>query len=431
MGARLALLTLLLGIIVTVQLRDPWRLTSFTVQVALATIGCAFALSAVYGVFLRQRRGLRALVTVQLVLDQVIWTVVVYLSGGISSGATSFYGLSCLFGAALGGFRGAAIAALSAAVSFLALVAALTQGWIQPPPDQPLAAYLSTREEVLYSVVVNGLVLVVVALLAGNLAERLRLAGGRLVHAELQLSQAQREAELGRLAAGLAHEIRNPLGSISGSIRLLRVAPELSEEDQQLCEIVDREAARLNDLVTDMLNLAKPKTPQVEVVNLTRICLDVVSLAGHSGRSAGDVVVRYVGPEALCVLADAGMLRQMLWNLVRNAVQATRSGGEVIVEAAIDRETVRVSVVDRGDGIGTEDKGQLFDAFFTTRSQGTGIGLAVVKRIVDDHGWSIAVTDTEGGGATFCVVLGPPQNTQEGSAPVTRPEVWTLFPKAR
>lgn len=431
MSVRLALLTLLLGVIVTVNLRDPWRLTSYTVQVALGTLALAFGLSAIYGFLLRKGRQLRSLVTVQLVLDQLIWTVVVYLSGGASSGATSFYGLSCLFGAILAGFRGATLAAASAAVSYVALVLLMTSGFLQPPSDQPGAAYSSTPEEVLYSTVVNVLVLVVVALLAGNLTERLRVTGGQLVSAELRLGQAEREAELGRLAAALAHEIRNPLGSISGSIRLLKVAPQLDAEDQQLCEIIDREAERLNDLVTDMLNLAKPRQPQLEVVNLAKVCEEVVSLSRHSGRSAGDVVVRYAGPAELRVLADAGMLRQMLWNLVRNAVQATRSGGEVLVSAVLEEDGASVLVADSGEGLSEEAKGRLFDAFFTTRSQGTGIGLAVVKRIADDHGWTIAISDTAGGGATFRVRLGPQPQNPEGSVPVPRPEGWTLFPKAR
>ena len=115
------------------------------------------------------------------------------------------------------------------------------------------------------------LVLIVVALLAGTLADRLRWTGGELAAATERADQAERMAGLGRLAAGLAHEIRNPLGSIAGSIQLLRTADGLSDEDQRLCDIIQRETGRLNDLVTDMVDLSKPKKPILANVDVARV----------------------------------------------------------------------------------------------------------------------------------------------------------------
>ncbi len=427
-AARLLLLTILLGVIAFINSGDRLNINSHTTQVAATTLACAFGLSAVYAWFLKIGKYLRTLVIVQLVLDQLIWSVVVYLSGGATSGATSFYGLSCLFGAILAGFRGAAIAASAAAVCYITLVTSLAHGWLRVPPDQPAAAYLVSMDEIIYAGVVNVLVLVVVALLAGNLTERLRITGGQLLRVEEQLDLAEREAELGRLAAALAHEIRNPLGSISGSIRLLKGAHDLSVEDRQLCDIVDREAQRLNDLVTDMLNLAKRRKPELEVIDLARTAREVVNLAQASGRSAGDVSVEFEGDESVRVLADPGMARQMLWNLVRNAVQASRSGGQVQVRVERVGDEALASVSDTGVGLDDEAKEKIFDAFYTTRSKGTGIGLAVVKRISDDHGWQIDVSDTEGGGATFTLRLGPSEEQPEGSVPKRSVQPWTLFP---
>lgn len=430
-AARLLLLTILLGIISFVNAGETFTATGYTAQVALVTLGVAFGLSAVYVWFLRQGRHLLFLVNVQLVLDQMIWTVVVYLSGGATSGATSFYGLSCLFGAVLAGFRGAALAAAAAAVSYIALVSSLANGWLHAPPDQPASAYINSTEELIYSGVVNLLVLAVVALLAGNLTERLRATGGRLVRVEARLDQAEREAELGRLAAALAHEIRNPLGAISGSIRLLKTTPSLGQEDRLLCDIVDREAERLNNLVSDMLNLAKRRVPELSVVNIAAIAAEVTSLARNSGRSVSDVRVSYEGPELLSVMADGEMVRQMLWNLVRNAVQASPSGGHVQVTGERMERHAAITVADSGEGLTDKAKTQIFDAFFTTRSQGTGIGLAVVKRIVDDHQFSISVRDTDGGGATFRVELGTLVSEPVGTPQAQAKERWTLFPRAR
>lgn len=429
-AARLVLLTSLLVVILAVNVRGKLTLDSYTVQVASVTLLVAFALSGLYAWFLRQGKYLETLVNVQLVLDQAIWTVAVYLSGGVTSGAASFYGISCLFGAVLAGFRGAALAAFSAAGFYIILVVLLLSGLLAPPPDQPAMAYRTSMDDVVYGGVVNLLVLVVVALLAGNLTERLRATGGELLRAEARAEQAEREANLGRLAAGLAHEIRNPLGSISGSIRILATNPLLDEDDQKLCEIIDAEASRLNDLVSDMLNLAKPQKPERVVVDLSRIASEVVELASHTGRGAEDVSIEFRGECQLCVSADGAMLRQMLWNLVRNAVQASTPFERVVVEVGRSGERGCVRVIDQGAGIDEEAKLRLFDAFFTTRSQGTGIGLAVVKRIVDDHGWRIEVEDTPSGGAAFVVQLGELEAQPVGTSTAPKPERWTLFPRS-
>ncbi len=429
-AARLALVATLFVVVVAINVRAGFDLSTFTIRVALITIAVAFALSALYGWVLRTGKHLAQLVTVQLVLDQATWSVVVYLSGGVQSGATSFYGISCLLGAILAGFRGATTAASSAFCFYSLLVVGLTAGWIPPPSDQPASVYQVSSEDLVYSVIVTGLMLIVVTLLAGNLSERLRVAGGELVKAEARANQAEREAMLGRLAAALAHEIRNPLSSISGSVRILSSTPEMSEEDRKLCSIIEREAWRLDDLVTDMVNLTKPQKPEVCVVDVASVAQDVCSLARNSGRGAGDVAVFFEGEKCLPIVADPGMVRQMLWNLVRNAVQASQAGDVVRVGVYLQDGDVIVEVVDHGVGISDEAKPLLFDAFYTTRSQGTGIGLAVVKRIVDDHGWVIDVLDTAPRGATFSVNMGALSPDPVGSVPVKSKGRWTLSPTA-
>lgn len=406
-GVRLLFLGVALALVGIFYLRDAADMGSFTLRSTLATLAVSFALAAVYAGLLRAGRGLERLADVQIALDQVTWTVVAYLTGGAVSGATSFYGLSCLVGAALTGMRGASIAAICGAVSYGGLVAALQARWIRPPPDQPASIYLLSADEVGFYLLVNWLVLVVVALLAGTLAERLRWTGGELVLATERADRAESMAALGRLAAGLAHEIRNPLGSIAGSIQLLRTTPGMSDEDRALCDIIQREANRLNDLVTDMMDLSKPRKPQLANVDAAAVAREVVELASMSGRAATDVEVRYAGSASVLVRADGSQFRQLVWNLVRNAVQASRPGELVRVEVLVgDDEEAELIVSDRGVGIDANARDRLFDAFFTTRSQGAGVGLAVVKRIADEHGFSIMVESRGGQGAVFRVGLG-------------------------
>jgi len=314
--------------------------------------------------------------------------------------------LSCLVGASLLGLRGAVLAALSGALSYGGLVFALQRGLLSAPRDQPASLYRLSSDELAFYLAVNLLVLVVVALLAGTLADRLRWTGGELKLATERADQAERMAALGRLAAGLAHEIRNPLGSIAGSIQLLRTAAGLSEEDQRLCDIIQRETGRLNDLVTDMVDLSKPKKPIFASVDASRVAREVVALAARSGRAVSDVEVAYTGPESAPIWADGAQLRQMIWNLVRNAVQASSPGDSVDVAVEVLDKNTWLRVSDRGVGIDDAARERLFDAFFTTRSQGTGMGLAVVKRIADEHSFSILVDSSRGRGATFRVNLG-------------------------
>lgn len=406
-AGRLLFLTLSLALVGTSYLRGV-ETSSTTLRIGLALLVVSFALAGVYALLLRLGRGLTWLADVQIVLDQLTWTVVAYLTGGASSGAASFYGLTCLIGAALSGSRGALVAAGSGLVSYSSLVFLLASGVLSPPPDQPAAIYRLSGDEARFYLAVNALVQLVVALLAGTLAERLRWTGGELALATERAERAERMAALGRLAAGLAHEVRNPLGSIAGSIELLRTTPVLSAEDRQLCDIISREAARLNDLVTDMMDLSRPRKPDFAAVDAAQVAREVVELASKSGRAVSDVDVAYEGPASVQVVADGAQLRQLIWNLVRNGVQASSPGKRVRVVLASDEGDAPVlSVIDQGVGIDESARERLFDAFFTTRSHGTGVGLAVVKRIADEHGFRIDVASGEGRGATFRVRLKP------------------------
>lgn len=416
-GLRLIFLTLFLGAVAFFYLGGELTRYPFSMRVVLGAIGTAYAMGAVYGTVLRSRQHTLRLAYVQIVLDQVLWTSIVYVSGGPTSGATAFYGLTVLTGAILVGPRGATVAAATGVSLYVLLCVALEVDWISGPVDQP--PYVGGFPALAYPLLLNGLGLMVVALLGGYLAERLRITGGALEEAELRADQAERLAELGRISAWLAHEVRNPLGSISGSVEMIREAPGLGEEDKRLCDIVQSEVKRLNELVGDMLDLAKPMTPEPTAVDVAALAREVVELAN---RGDADVFVRYAGPSGPALaLCDGAHMRQVLWNLVRNAVQATRSAREsgsrsmppipevdVVVEE--HKGAVALLVLDRGPGIPAALKPSVFDAFYTSRSQGAGIGLAVVKRIIDDHapfGASIRVADRSPRGTAFTVTLRP------------------------
>jgi two-component system sensor histidine kinase HydH len=406
---RLGFLTLLLGATASFYLGGELS-RPFSLRIVLTIIGAAYGLAAVYAAILRSGKSLARLAEVQVVLDQVTWTGIVWVSGGATSGATSFYALSCLVGATLIGRRGAIIGAASGIPLYGLLCAGFHWGWISPPRDQPPSLYAIHTAELIYPLLQTSLGVLVVAVLAGYLAERLRITGGALDKATVRADEAERLAELGRIAAWLAHEIRNPLGSISGSIEMLREAPALSNEDKQLCDIVHREAARLNDLVGDMLDLSKPRSPDPTNIDVAALAREVSALASRSAHDGtGAVDIRYLGTAgAVMARCDGPQMRQVLWNLVRNAVQASPPGTTVTVEVTSASGTIDMLVSDSGPGLSEEAQARIFDAFYTTRSHGAGIGLAVVKRIIDDHaamGAKITAVNREGSGAAFRVSL--------------------------
>jgi hypothetical protein len=146
-GARLLFMSIALALVGSLYLGGQYETRYYTLRAGLFTFGGGFVLTALYAVILRRGGNVEKLADAQLVLDQVTWTAVVYLTGGAASGATSFYGLSCLVGAALTGLRGAGLAAVSGGICYGALVTALAKRWILPPPDQPPAMYLPSSEE--------------------------------------------------------------------------------------------------------------------------------------------------------------------------------------------------------------------------------------------------------------------------------------------
>ncbi|MFI5302734.1 MAG: histidine kinase dimerization/phospho-acceptor domain-containing protein, partial [Polyangiales bacterium] len=333
-GARMLLYALLLVAIPIFYLRGERGAFPYTLNLVVAMLACAFFAAGVYAFWLRTRKRLVELAWTQIVLDQLIWSALVYLTGGPLSFATTFYGLSCVLAAVTLGFDGAIAAALLGGALYVGQVVGFAMGWIRPPPDQPLLHI--EPGQLLFPSLVTTLALLVVSLLAAQLALRLQTESGRLKEVTERAERAERLAALGRIAAALAHEIRNPLGSIAGSIDLISESPGLGDDERRLCTIVRKETERLNDLVSDMMDLARPRVPTIGLVDLARVASDVVQLATQSGRGEHDVPVRYEGPDSLVVSADAAQLRQVIWNLLRNAVQATAADAEVVVRVALD-----------------------------------------------------------------------------------------------
>jgi two-component system sensor histidine kinase PilS (NtrC family) len=226
---------------------------------------------------------------------------------------------------------------------------------------------------------------------------------------EERMRQADRLAALGRLSANIAHEIRNPLASVSGAIEVLArdIPPEPTRD--RLVEIVLSESARLNQLISDFLEYARPAPLVATEVNAAKVLDDVLVLLEHRKLPDNLKVIREYG-DSLLLRADAQQLRQAIWNLCLNAVQSMPSGGELRVGGRLTEGSGRAARIliwigDTGHGIADADLPHIFEPFYSTKPEGSGLGLAMVYRVVQEHGGEIDVRSTLRSGTTFTLAL--------------------------
>ena len=219
---------------------------------------------------------------------------------------------------------------------------------------------------------------------------------------EERLLHADKLAAIGELSARIAHEIRNPLAAISGSVQLIAQGNNVDSADRKLFAIVLREAERLNGLITDFLSYAKPKRPLLRSVNVANLLNEFAQIARQDDRFQRSNL-HVDCPGEICAVIDVELISQALWNLVLNALEARKADGNIWLSAAVAlgnnglQAGIEMQVKDDGAGIAPEQIPHLFEPFYTTKSGGTGLGLATVDRIIAAHRGTIDVCSEQGG----------------------------------
>jgi len=225
-----------------------------------------------------------------------------------------------------------------------------------------------------------------------------------------QVRRMDRLAVAGELAAGIAHEIKNPLASLSGSIQMLRDEVEFGPMQQRLMDITMREAERLNALVNEFLLFSRPGKAVDRSVEVNQVIKDTLEMLKNSPELSRPMRIEKNLTDNLWVHIDAQRLQQVMWNLVLNAVQEMPNSGRLTITTAVrpnrsggegKQQVVEISIADTGPGILPENQGKVFDPFFTTKDQGTGLGLTIVHRIVEDYGGEIFLESDGRSGTIF------------------------------
>jgi signal transduction histidine kinase len=257
------------------------------------------------------------------------------------------------------------------------------------------------------------------AIIAGLLADRERLQRKRVettkvelehVYTELQqnidqLKKTERLTAAGQLSASLAHEIRNPLASISGAAGILARGQVSTEARAECLEILTKESQRLNKLLTNFLDFARPRLPRLQPVEPLEMVRSVAAIAQHTATRHGVLLQVQSEGRPREVACDVEQIKQLLLNLILNAIQATEGKGTVMVRTLFAEDSLCVDVCDQGTGIGLEDRERIFDPFFTTKENGTGLGLAIAANIAAQHGGALTWRPNADQGSVFRMEL--------------------------
>ena len=361
-------------------------------------IGVCYGLTAVYALLLKQRRALHALAFVQILVDLIFETVIIHYSGGLESVFAILYIISIFTACILFPVRGGLLTGVVASILYALLVVA---EHVQVIPHYPTGLGLYGEPiAVFYLVYVRVTMFCVVGFLAG-------LFAARATQMEAHARQNERLSAMGELAANIAHEIRNPLASITGSVELLKEETEVQGESRRLMDLIIRETDRLQKFMEQYLDFVRSRPMERAPCDLVALLNEVIAVVRTNNQSRKDLTLGWGEGqrEVLTVWADPVQMRQLFFNLVVNGVEAMPKGGHLTVRLSESDVGVTVSVQDQGDGIPKAKLKSVFEPFLTTKKKGTGLGLSIAQRIVESHGGRLSVRTSQGTGTTFSVDL--------------------------
>ena len=268
--------------------------------------------------------------------------------------------------------------------------------------DEALDASNYEGSHVLYKIVITMAACFAVAFLSSLLSEQARKTKKELLAMEENVKRVEKMAAMGEMAAGLVHEIKNPLASLTGSIQMLREDIKYDPDHDKLMQIILREANRLSSLVSDFLLFAKPQTEKVKAIELAEALTEAVEFFENDSKRIKHISInKYFIPD-IWIEMDPAHLHQILWNLLLNAAEAIEDQGVIDIRMHPSKNnTVGIRISDNGYGISKEIINSIFNPFFTTKPRGTGLGLSIVHSILKSYDSRLDVESEINKGTTF------------------------------
>ncbi len=371
------------------------------------TAALILILSGFYAAILPYLKPLVRFGYVQLIIDTFLVTSIVYVTGGFSSAFSFLYLVVIIYASMVTFRRGAMIIAIACSIQYGLLVDLEYYSLINPfGMNAGMLAANCDWEYVIYKILITILACFAIAFLSGFLAEQERRAKQDLWAMEEQMMRVEKLAATGEMAAGLAHEIKNPLASMYGAIQILKEDIPFSPDRNRLMEIISRDADRISSLVNEFLLFAKPKPGQAKLIELDNLLDDIVAGFQTDNRHNPRVsIIKNFSP-GMYIKIDPEHLRQVMLNLLLNADQAIADQGRIEVQASPEgKKYIRITVTDNGCGMTEDMIKSIFDPFFTKKPKGTGLGLSIVQQIITSYNGLIDVRSAPGKGTRFILKL--------------------------
>ena len=365
-----------------------------------------FILSIGYAIILRYDIYIPALAYLQIILDTVIVSLIVFATGCYASIFSFIYLLVVVYSSLLLSRKGSMLIAALSSIQYGLMVELEFYGFLKPFVAVRSPLLTDDLTVVTYKIVITMIACFAVAWLSSFLAEQARSSRIALQAMEEHVRRVDRMAYMGEMAAGLAHEIRNPLASLTGSIQLLKEELQLPAGQEKLMRIVLREADRLSALVSDFLLFAKPPSGNITDIWVEEVLLETLVLFENDPICRRRVSISTDLLPHVRIAMDPIHFRQILWNLLLNAAEAVRDQGNIHIRMQnVQNGHVEVRISDTGHGISPEHLPLIYNPFFTTKTSGTGLGLSIVHRLLEAYGGSLDVESRIGQGTVAILKL--------------------------
>lgn len=404
---RLVFTSIFLGSTIVLQLNENVSPLAPPLLFLYGLTGIIFILSFLYSVMMSGIQHKVLFAYIQIGIDTLVVTLIILVTGCFLSFFSFLYLVVIIYSSVLLFRRGSMVMAGLCSLQYAILICLEYYGFIQPYGSDisPLVFEFGWLQ-VLYKVVITAAACYAVALLSGFLSEQTRRSSNELQRMSEHVKRMEKMASLGEMAAGLAHEIKNPLASLSGSIQVLREENRYDPEHDNLMRIVLRETDRLTSLVSDFLLFAKPPAGKRESIRLDEAINEILELFQKNSAIQEHLTIeRNLIPD-IFVEVDPVHLRQILWNLLLNGAEAIEREGRITVQMVNQKNRwIQIILTDNGAGISAENVDAIFDPFYTTKHSGTGLGLSIVYRILEYYGSRLDVESTEGQGTSVHFML--------------------------
>jgi len=373
--------------------------------------GTILGLSLVYFAWLCKKKYLHALAYTQIIIDTFIVTAIVFVTGCYHSIFTFLYLLVIIYAAMLLFAQGSFSVALASSFQYGFLIELEYLKIITPMSENQTLAMVVDQHHILYRVVITISAFFATAALSGILSLQLKTARKDLKIAQEHLKRVEKMAAVDEIVSGIAHEIKNPLASLSGSIQMLREDMAPTGENDKLMQIILRETDRLRQIVTDIRLISKPGRTNAELIDISKAIDDVKTLFDNTPdwHARINIVTRL--ERDLYVYMDTVHLQQILWNLIKNAAESIEGKGKIKVSLYSPKhKRIYLTIQDTGLGIDKKIAPHIFDPFFTTKRDGTGLGLSIIHRIVDTYDGMIDFESIPGKGTVFTLIFQNPHS---------------------